>query len=335
MKQVEMSRRFITFHDGIDSSKSHRWKAINEKTSYSYWDKLENRRNFMDKLQKTLNILDCEQWSKVKVTDVIKKGGAMLLSRYGNSLQRALLDLYPNKPWKFWTFDRVARGFWDNYENVTEYLGWLEKKLFICSPEEWYEVGRNHLIHFGAKYLMFRKGEQGYDRLVQLLSRRYPSFSWDKRKFKAVTIAKTQKLLFRILKSSIPSNYRILMNTRLPLNSSFEGEPALKSFNVDIFIPSLSLAIEYHGIQHYQSTSFYGSHEKQQIIDESKRILCRSIGISLIEIGYWWDYEQNTLLNTIYKHRPDIFQENLDGSSLDKTSLLPMHSYEVFMKEKK
>ncbi len=31
------------------------------------------------------------------------------------------------------------------------------------------------------------------------------------------------------------------------------------------------------------------------------------LGITLIEIPYWWSYDPNDVLATIYQHRPDLF----------------------------
>jgi hypothetical protein len=40
--------------------------------------------------------------------------------------------------------------------------------------------------------------------------------------------------------------------------------------------------------------------------DEEKRSLCDQYGITLIEVPYWWNGKQDSLLATIYNHRPDV-----------------------------
>ena len=69
--------------------------------------------------------------------------------------------------------------------------------------------------------------------------------------------------------------------------------------SLDIFIPSISVGIEYQGRQHYEPIGYFGgeSHfEHQQENDRKKRKLCKDKGITLIE----WPYKEK------------ITKENLD-----------------------
>ena len=59
--------------------------------------------------------------------------------------------------------------------------------------------------------------------------------------------------------------------------------------SLDLYIPSLETAIEYQGIQHYQSVDFFGGQEaldQRQALDRAKRDLCRENGVRLIEWPY-------------------------------------------------
>ena len=58
---------------------------------------------------------------------------------------------------------------------------------------------------------------------------------------------------------------------------------------LDIFIPSLNLGFEFQGIQHYVNTNFHGRDQiKQSNRDQSKRDACEKIGITLIDVPFWW-----------------------------------------------
>jgi hypothetical protein len=59
---------------------------------------------------------------------------------------------------------------------------------------------------------------------------------------------------------------------------------------LDIYIPSLSLALEFNGSQHYLESQLFGSLDIQRSRDVDKRIMCNLLGITLLEIPYWWDY---------------------------------------------
>jgi hypothetical protein len=88
---------------------------------------------------------------------------------------------------------------------------------------------------------------------------------------------------------------------------------------LDIFVPSLGLAIEYNGTQHYNWHFLFGSPDDQITRDSEKRHACRSIGITLVEIPFWWDLKLTTLAATIHKHRPGScasFAITLDQKSL-------------------
>lgn len=88
---------------------------------------------------------------------------------------------------------------------------------------------------------------------------------------------KNEKQLFTIVKKKYP-------------DAIYQHRPSwLSPQSLDIFIPSISLAIEYQGAQHYEPVSFFGGEEalrKRRALDEKKRIKCRQNDVSLIEWSY-------------------------------------------------
>ena len=78
-------------------------------------------------------------------------------------------------------------------------------------------------------------------------------------------------------------------------------------YSLDIYIPSLKIAIEYQGGQHYKSINFYGGEKTfkdNQRRDKNKKELCLSHGVKLIEWKYDMPINQNslsTMLKTVYK----------------------------------
>jgi predicted nucleic acid-binding Zn-ribbon protein len=89
--------------------------------------------------------------------------------------------------------------------------------------------------------------------------------------------------------------HQILIERQIPhihqysIPNSFSSK---RVFRLDFFIPSLNLAIEYNGSQHYEPTQFFGMTQQQAKInfetqrkrDRFVRRHCRSNGIELIEI---------------------------------------------------
>ena len=77
---------------------------------------------------------------------------------------------------------------------------------------------------------------------------------------------------------------------------------------LDVFIPTLGLAFEYQGEQHYRDIYALGNKWSQKLMDEEKRRACEENGITLIEIPYWWNKERSSLMATIHRRRPDLLK---------------------------
>lgn len=72
--------------------------------------------------------------------------------------------------------------------------------------------------------------------------------------------------------------------------------------SLDIYIPSISLAIEYQGIQHFEAISFFGGEEKlkERIeLDQKKRMLCSENKVKLIEFRYDETLEPDSIVGRI------------------------------------
>jgi hypothetical protein len=96
---------------------------------------------------------------------------------------------------------------------------------------------------------------------------------------------------------------------------------------LDIYIPSLSLAFEYQGEQHYFTHYLFGSPDIQQQRDVEKQQTCKAAGITLVHIPYWWDKEKSSLVATIRHHRSDLLQaEILDGTPIPLTPPTPVYT---------
>jgi hypothetical protein len=83
---------------------------------------------------------------------------------------------------------------------------------------------------------------------------------------------------------------------------------------LDIFIPSLSLAFEYQGEQHYRNNAIIGNFEASQIRDQEKQAKCRQFGITLLHIPYWWKKDKEYLEELVHLHRPDLLHASVSLS---------------------
>ncbi len=85
-----------------------------------------------------------------------------------------------------------------------------------------------------------------------------------------------------------------------------------------LFIPHLSLAIEYNGEYHYQTVLVHDDVGQVHTRDMIKRDLCEQYGVTLIVIPFWWDRAIESVAKTIHMYRPDISlpEELMNGKEI-------------------
>jgi hypothetical protein len=121
-----------------------------------------------------------------------------------------------------------------------------------------------------------------YGGFFPILEHAFPQQSWN-RSLKTAP-SKSQIYLYRLLQKLLP-NTEMHMDYRSP---QFQFAKTKRWMQLDVYIPSLSLAFEYQGAQHYGQHYLFGNKTKQEVQqrDEEKRNLCLANNITLIEIPY-------------------------------------------------
>jgi hypothetical protein len=87
---------------------------------------------------------------------------------------------------------------------------------------------------------------------------------------------------------------------------------------LDIFLPRLMLALEYQGEQHFFDVVRFAPQRQYAARDEQKRIACKEIGITLVEIPFWWDFRLSSLRTTLHQVRPDLVPVPGDSAAIPK-----------------
>lgn len=99
---------------------------------------------------------------------------------------------------------------------------------------------------------------------------------------------KSEQTLFTLVKKEYP-------------DALFQFRPRwLEPQNLDIYIPSLNMGIEYQGIQHYESIDFFGGEEAfvyRQKLDARKKNLCDTNGLRLLA----WPYTDEISMKNLKK----------------------------------
>jgi hypothetical protein len=273
-----------------------KWQAQNfTHTTKGYWDDISHQRAFFERLARTLKVKSADDWYDVKGSEVMKRGGSGILSKYDNSLYTALKSIYPEYQLQPWRFNITPKGFWEHsaLDNQKAFLDDLKKQRGIKTPTDWSRISHAEIIRNGGGALLKLHGS-----LTNALEKVY----LQKMPITMKHISKAQQQLFHILQclhisKDLQMNYKCTTLFHKPSNRAIE---------FDFYYPSLKLAIEYQGYQHYNQT-FRGNFQQQSKRDEEKREACKSEQITLLEIPYsTWDGKAATLVKMIKKQRPDI-----------------------------
>jgi hypothetical protein len=143
-------------------------------------------------------------------------------------------------------------------------------------------------------------------------------------------VSKGQTLLYKMLRSRF-GGYNLNLNVK---HADLKWPSSQRLVELDCFIPELSLAFEYQGETHFRSSTLYGSHVAVNKNDKQKKELCSDAGITLIDIPFWWDQTESSLLATLSLYRPDL-SHNVDGTpiSLSAPTTISKWSTQTTMKE--
>lgn len=139
-----------------------------------YWDQPEHRRRYVRWLGQQLGVRRPQDWYRVTTDDFKNNGGGGLLHYWHDSAVGAVQDTYPDYDWKEWLFQTAPRRFWLQRRNHRLFMEWLEKRLDIREPEDWYRVtNQDFRDHGGGAFLLH------YDSTISAAIMAYrPDYDW-------------------------------------------------------------------------------------------------------------------------------------------------------------
>ena len=161
------------------------------------------------------------------------------------------------------------------------------QRLFVIKQQsDWYSISNELFTNNFRATSIFAKGG-----LYFILSKVYPTLSWNKMEFRARGKKTKQRWLYRCLEKIFPK-FLLLFDynsENIFFNTGY-------SIEIDVFIPQLNMGFEYHGEQHYdEQLSSFSPIEVYAQRDVQKKQLCEENDIQLIIIPYWWDKSESTL----------------------------------------
>jgi len=261
------------------------WKF--ERKPDGFWDIKENRIKYMKWLEEKLEIKNDDDWYTYNTNDIRDNFGSSFLElNHLGSYVSIVKEYKPNIKWLEWKFNKTPNGFWTDKENCKRYMKWVEDELRITKLSQWYVYDRNILYKYHGGGILAKYQSS----LKKILLDIYPDYDWDIGKL--IKIGKNELQLLKIIKNLFPRE-KIKHNYK---HETMRFTKTNRKMELDIFIPSLKLAFEYQGEQHFdtfwQGTFELGENqslEANQNRDKEKRNACNNHGITLIEIDYKWD----------------------------------------------
>jgi hypothetical protein len=299
------------------------WKEwLFEMSPLGFWDKPDNRYRYMRWLGNKLDFKKPEDWYRITQKDFKhNKGGGLLACCYRSSPSMAVMEYLPDYDWKEWLFRSTPKNFWNAPENHHRYMKWLEDKLEIEKPEDWYTVTKKDFdSNKGSGFLQLH-----YRSSPSVAIMAYnPDYDWQPEKFSFRM--KQQKRLYRIIKR-IFNNHEIQWNFK---HSEIRFSQTQRSMELDIFISSLRLAIEYQGEQHFFPVSSWGgipALNRLRQRDEEKRKACKTHEINLVEVSYDWDGSEGSVIEILSKQFVKQIHKGGEGIEQLRTALKVISTY--------
>lgn len=236
----------------------------------SYFSKKENQLAFMNNLYQQLNLKSLDDWNDVRKIVVSQNQGKVLLTHYYNNDMKKLLNtLYPNHVWP------LTREFYVQARKI------FYQKYAIQQKKDWYRIPVKFEI----------------TNIYELLKFFYPEEHWREELFLSRLKKARQRLLYSCIQEIYPQFSRYEDYRHPHINPKRCNTVVME---LDIFLPSLNLALEYQGEQHYNDIpSAFSNLELYQTRDKTKEFLALHKDIHLYSIPFWWDTHPSSLFVTI------------------------------------
>ena len=261
----------------------------NPPQSPGYWNNQENIDNFLSKIKEKYNLNTPDDWNSINGQHITSNGGGALLTKY------SMFDLKcmgcPEGKSTF-TNPYQPPGYWDNQENIDNFLSKIKEKYNLNTPEDWKRFSKNQMIKEGGSGLLTNRI---YSK-IKIKFENEEVISISKLLSGSVQKRSSQRWLFLQIKKLYPHE-EIVEDYFHSTISRISGA----NVQFDIFMIERNIAIEYHGQQHYEDIPSGFCHaETYKYRDLEKQKLCSEHGIQLIVIPYWWDNKLESLKETLF-----------------------------------
>eukprot|EP01118_Nematostelium_gracile_P014723 TRINITY_DN5803_c0_g1_i1.p1 TRINITY_DN5803_c0_g1~~TRINITY_DN5803_c0_g1_i1.p1 ORF type:complete len:422 (-),score=70.29 TRINITY_DN5803_c0_g1_i1:16-1281(-) len=254
----------------------------------------------LDRIGQQLKIDKMEDWYDVNMGDLHRHGGSPLLHKHDRSMFVMLKNLYPNYQWRRWRFKPLSNYCWtflDTLEGKKDFVEYLSERFQISRTDDWYRISLEQMFSIIPKTVLEKYS------LFSLLEAVFPDYPWEQEKFNRKQMKASQRNLAKLVQQLFPSS-EIKENFWDPSICTKTG----RTLELDIFLPKEKLALEYQGEGHFHEIYADGDSSRKKTNDNRKRLSCQQVGITLVQVPYWWDQTLTTLSETIRTTRSDLLK---------------------------
>jgi len=241
-----------------------------------------------------------EDWYGIKGDYFIQHGGAGLLRKYEGSPSEVVKTVFHTHQWHMWRFRTIPRAQLTTPLMLKTYFDTLAPQIGVHHLDEWRGISFQLLHSLGPCLHIKQLG------LFVALQLAYPSHKWGPIESFVWngTLGSSQHYVASLLRKHLPG-VEVLENFK---HKSTQFNHSGTAMSIDIFIPSLSLGLEYNGAQHYQDIGgvFLTSASNPKKHDTLKLAQFLAAKYTFIHIPWWWDGRFASLQDIIQTHRSDI-----------------------------
>ena len=131
---------------------------FNQKQSAGYWENKENILQFLSEIQQKYNLNTPEDWNSISQEHIKSNGGLTLLSKHKYSMYELKCMACPEGKYLF--NPKQSAGYWENQENIHQFLSEIQQKYNLNTPEDWNKITTKHIKLDGGftllkKYSMY------------------------------------------------------------------------------------------------------------------------------------------------------------------------------------
>ena len=281
----------------------HEFDEPNSLKPSGYWDDKNNVLQFLKDIKEKFNLETFEDWDLLKQKQIQSvDGGFALLNKYtmydlkcmgfpDGKFEKPILPKPNYKP----------PGYWNDKQNRLEFLEQLKSKFNLKTPSDWERLSVCQIKSIGGNWLFkdkqyLKKSKETFKITNKENEIEYVTYSLHDLLVSNNKISKksSQRWLFLQVQKLFPQE-EIVEDY---FHSEISRESG-KTIQFDIFLLNRNIAIEYHGEQHFNDISAFGSLENYKARDKEKEILCKKYNVQLIIIPYWWDNHLDSLRETL------------------------------------